>query len=154
MLSLQGAGDGASWWVGGSVVIKGAAGAVARLDHAGNYISTVTVGSDDRAVFFSNKPIIPIGYANYGSWLIRVDRAGLVGMATAELGDGPILHCDRPEFDRHAGRGGRVIVCTVPVSVVSQTWVPTRLSKRSQLLEANNELLLTDDADMFLRWGR
>jgi hypothetical protein len=158
VLRLQGSGDGASWWIGGSVLVPGAAGATAILEHGGSILARALIDEHERATFFSNKPILPIGYASMGDWLVCVDRPK-VGPAIAELGTGPELQVARPELDhrdpeawaKHAC--ARSVACTVPVGIVSQEWVPRRLSKRARLLGANNEFILASDSSVALRWS-
>lgn len=152
-----------SWWVGGCVTVRGGAGAVARLVLGGNILSIVNIGEDERAEFFSNKPVLPIGYS-FG-WAVHVEHPGLSGEALAELANGPLLpikgranpammaDCkdaltlNRPTVPRR-------VVCVVPVGVVGQTWMPSRLSKVDQVCGANNHFLLEDDGNAYIRWSR
>ncbi len=160
ILKLQGGGDGASWWIGGGATILGAEGSTAILEFAGQRLSRAPVDSNGHVLFFTNKPVLPIGYAHIGAWEVCINCPGLTGPALTELGVGPELRTDRPTLDhrdpeawtKHLSK--RRVICTVPVGVVGQDWMPGRLEGRARLLGANNEFMLMDDADVGLRFSR
>jgi len=158
-LELQGSYDGATWWVGGYAIVRGAAGATSYLVRAGDILACATVGEDEKVFFFNNKPLIPIGYSC--GWRVDVNKPGLEGKALIESAIGPeLIMRGRPSingrdhqllWEKHMTE--RKVICSVPVGIVSQSWMPSRLSKREQLLGANNVIMLMDDEDTFIRWS-
>jgi len=133
-IKIREAGDGFSWWVGGYVDIVSEAklaGVEAELVHHGDILARAKIDANNRATFFTNEPIIPIGYSLY--WCVDVAAPGL-STATVKTGMGPVV----PQSGVKETAFYRI-----PVGIVSQSWVPINLPKRTEILGANNELLVT-----------
>jgi hypothetical protein len=150
VLPLIGTGDGTSWWSGGSVTIPGAPdGITAALECHGSKLATAAV-KNKSAKFFGNDPLIPIGYVD--GIYIRVEYPGLECPATAPIANGPDLIAQAEANEQDADKPA--IICVVPVTVLDQGWMPSRLSRRSKLLGANNQLLIDTNNTMEIRWMR